>query len=74
MSFDDLRDEASSKPFIDEGEAEYYAAAGTGGSRRRSSRFLGMTSFQRFVLVFLLMIATCVIGTLCLFATGRIAF
>lgn len=73
MSFDDLRDEASSKPFVDEGEAEYYAAAGTGSSRR-SSRFLGLTSFQRFVLVFLLMIATCVVGSLCLFATGKIAF
>lgn len=73
--FDDLRNDAA-KQYEDEVQAEYQPAAVTseGAPRRRSTKFLGMTSLQRFVLVFLLMIATCVIGFLCLFAFGRIGF
>lgn len=73
MSFDDLRNEATAKPFDDDEEA-IYQPAGTYSSRKRSNKFLGMTSIQRFVLVFLLMMAVCVIGPLCLLATGKIAF
>lgn len=73
MSFDDLRNEVASKSFGDEEEAVYQPAGRT-STRRRSSRFLGLTSIQRFVLVFLLMLAVCAIGPLCLFATGKIAF
>ena len=73
--FDDLRNDAA-KQYEDEVQAEYQPAAvtSTGTPRQRSTKFLGMTSMQRFVLVFLLMIATCVIGFLCLFAFGRIGF
>lgn len=71
--FDDLRNDAS-KQYEEEAQAEYQPAAGTTATRGRSPRFLGMTSVQRFILVFLLMLATCVIGFLCLFVTGRIAF
>lgn len=71
--FDDLRNDAA-KQYEEEVQAEYQPAAGTTTARGRSPRFLGLTSVQRFVLVFLLSIATCVIGFLCLFVTGRIAF
>lgn len=67
---DDLRNDAS-KQYEEDGQAEYQPAA---APRARSKRFLGMTSIQRFVIVFLLTLATCVIGSLCLFATGRIGF
>ncbi|MCL4270629.1 MAG: hypothetical protein KJZ72_13840 [Anaerolineales bacterium] len=68
--FDDLRNEAASKPFYDEEEAQYQPAASTYSSEK-PGRFLGMTSLQRFVLVFLLMMAVCVIGSLVLFVTGK---
>ena len=73
--FDDLRNDAS-KQYEDEVQAEYQPATvtSTGTPRQRSTKFLGMTSMQRFVLVFILMIATCVIGFLCLFAFGKIGF
>lgn len=72
--FDDLRNDAS-KQYEEEAQAEYQPAAiSTNAARGRSPRFLGMTSAQRFILVFLLMLATCVIGFLCLFVTGRVAF
>lgn len=72
--FDDLRNEAS-KQYEEESQALYQPAANTTAAPRpRQKRFLGMTSFQRFVIVFLLMVATCVIGFLCLFAFGKIGF
>ncbi|MBL8092429.1 MAG: hypothetical protein JNJ43_19000, partial [Anaerolineales bacterium] len=52
--FDDLRNDAS-KQYEEEAQAEYQPAAGTTAARGRSPRFLGMTSVQRFILVFLLM-------------------
>ena len=72
--FDDLRNDAS-KQYEEEVQAEYQPAAGTTAApRARSTKLFGMTSMQRFVIVFLLMIATCIIGFLCLFVTGRIGF
>ena len=71
--FDDLRNEAASKPFYDEEEAKYQSAA-TSYSSGKPGRFLGMTSIQRFVLTFMLMMAVCIIGALALFATGKIVF
>lgn len=71
--FDDLRNDAA-KQYEEESQAIYQPAANTAASRPRSKRFLGMTSIQRFVIIFLLMLATCVIGFLCLFATGKIGF
>ncbi|HNF93306.1 MAG TPA: hypothetical protein PLQ75_01545, partial [Anaerolineales bacterium] len=61
--FDDLRNDAA-KQYEDEVQAEYQPASVTssGAPRQRSTKFLGMTSIQRFILVFLLMTATCVIG------------
>jgi hypothetical protein len=67
--FDNLRDETSS--FKD--ETKFQAASSTtSGSLRRPSRFLGMTSIQRFVIAVLLMSTVCVFGVMCLFITGKI--
>jgi len=71
---DDLRNDAS-KQYEEEAQAEFQPAAGTTSApRARSKKIFGMTSLQRFVLVFLLMMATCVIGFLCLFVSGSIGF
>ncbi len=37
-----------------------------------SGRFLGMTPFQRFIIIFLLFMLTCVLGSFCLLVTERI--
>jgi len=71
IMFDNLREE-SSKDFDE--QAKFQPAAGTRRSGGRSSRFLGMTSIQRFVIVVLLSLMTCAIGVLCLLATQRIMF
>lgn len=70
---DNLRDEAASDPFYKE-EAKFQSAAGTGISSRRSKRILGMTAIQRFVIVFMLMLAVCIIGAMTLLALGKIGF
>jgi hypothetical protein len=36
------------------------------------SRFLGMSPFQRFIIVFLIFMLTCVLGSFCLLVTERI--
>lgn len=69
--FDDLRNEAASKPFLDEEEEARYQPAAASYSGGKPGRFLGMTSLQRFILAFLLMAAVCVIGALALFVMGR---
>jgi hypothetical protein len=35
-------------------------------------RFLGMTPFQRFIIVFLIFMLTCVLGSFCLLVTEKI--
>ena len=69
--FDNLRDEAHS---FDEEQTKFQPAstATSGPIARRPSRFLGMTSIQRFVIAFLLMMAVCVLGMMCLFVSGKI--
>lgn len=70
---DNLREEASAKPFLDEEEAKFQPAAGTESAGRRSTRFLGMTASQRFVIVFMLFLAVCIIGSLFLFVMGKVS-
>jgi hypothetical protein len=74
--FDNLRDENSS--FSDEPETSMRSTPGTYSgpisTSRRSSRFLGMTSIQRFVITLLLAGTVVVLGAACLFATGKIGF
>jgi len=72
--FDDLRNDAASKSFGEE-EAEYKPAAvrdyDYGRTTSSSGRFLGMTSMQRFVLAFMLLLTVCVLGSLVLFVMGK---
>jgi hypothetical protein len=70
--FDNLRDDSSST-FGDENEAKYQPAAGYATGRARSKKFLGMTSMQRFVIAFLLMMTVCVLGSMVLLVFGKIA-
>ena len=71
--FDNLREE-SSNTFNDDTEAKYQSAAGYATGRSRSKKFLGMTSLQRFVISFLLMMTVCVLGTGVLLFLGKVAF
>jgi hypothetical protein len=41
-------------------------------SKPAPSRFLGMSPFQRFIIVFLIFMLTCVLGSFCLLVTERI--
>ncbi len=64
---DDLRDEFSTS-FEEQPTVPPFQPA----VRRRPTRqFLGMTAFQRFVLAFLLMLVTCLLGTMILVVTGK---
>ncbi len=71
--FDNLREDAASSPLYED-QAKFQPAAGTtvGRSMRRSGKFLGMTSFQRFFIAVLLLIAVCTLGAMCLLVTGKI--
>ncbi len=74
--FDNLRDENST--FSEEPESSLRSTpstlSGPISSTRRPSRFLGMTSIQRFVITLLLAGTVVVLGAACLFATGKIGF
>jgi hypothetical protein len=72
--FDNLREDAASSY---EGEAKLRSAVSAApafGERPRSKRILGMTSVQRFVITFMLMLAVCMIGAMALLVTGKIGF
>ncbi len=65
--FDNLREDAS---FADETPSRSMEESAP--PPRSGGRLLGMTPIQRFVIVFLLMITVCVLGTMCLLITGKI--
>jgi len=70
--YDNLREDAAASSY--EEEAKFQPAAGTSiGRRARSSRFLGMTAMQRFVIAFMLMLVVCIIGSMALLVMGKIA-
>ncbi len=72
--FDNLREDAASNSF--EEEAKFQPAAGTPSYDDEpaiASRFLGMTSAQRFVLAVMLLFTVCVIGAMFLLVMGKIA-
>lgn len=72
--FDNLREDAASSY---EEKPKFQPAAGTGSASRarpRSKRIFGMTSIQRFVITFMLMLAVCMIGGMALLVTGKIGF
>ncbi len=71
--FDNLREDATTS--YDQGKFQPTASTGSAfGASPRSKRILGMTSFQLFVITFLLMLAVCVVGAMALFATNKIGF
>lgn len=73
--FDDLRDESQSAQFSDDdfdsllkpkqAKARKSFKLGSGG------KILGMTASQRFILSFLLLTATCLMGSILLLASGK---
>ena len=41
--------------------------------RKKNRKFLGMTAQQRFLIAVMFMFATCLIGTLAMFVTGKMS-
>ena len=64
--FDNLREQANSTPFYED-EAQFQSVPASPAS----SRFLGMTPMQRFVISVMLMIMVCAIGAMFLVVTGK---
>ncbi|MGE5642991.1 MAG: hypothetical protein ACM3Y8_08255 [Byssovorax cruenta] len=72
--FDNLRDSASD--FYEEEPNDLSTATVARPAvvrRRRSTRFLGLTAQQRFILSVLLMLTVCVVGVLAMFVLGRMS-
>jgi hypothetical protein len=71
--FDNLRNDSNSSPFYDDEKAQVQPAAWTATptARPKSTKFLGMTAQQRFIIAFMMMIAVCVLGVMLLLITGR---
>jgi hypothetical protein len=63
---DDLRNSAS-RSFIDEMPGE------EADEKKESTRILGMTAPQRFLVSVMLLVLTCVIGTFVLIAFGKLS-
>lgn len=66
--FDDLRQQAEQGTFEPE-ETDAFAALERPAPRRY---FLGMLPWQRFFIAFMLLIMTCILGTLFLLVTEKI--
>ncbi len=77
--FDNLRDDSSfyeeepNNDLYQEPAAELAQPVAV-RRRRRSSRYLGLTAQQRFILALLLLVTVCVMGVLAMFITGRMGF
>ena len=81
--FDNLRDSADSS-FYEEEQNDLYkepvapsrktASAPRRRSSSRGGQFLGMNAQQRFILAVMLMLTVCIMGTLAMFVTQRMAF
>jgi hypothetical protein len=65
--FEEFREQASASPFYDEEETFEEVKP-----RRRGRRFLGMTPAQRFVIAIMLLIMTCMIGSLFLLVMEKV--
>jgi len=77
--FDNLRDSAESSFYEEEPNDLYKEPALSRKSksaaprRRSSSRFLGMTAQQRFLISMMLMFTVCIMGTLAMFVLGKMS-
>lgn len=73
--FDNLRDDASSSFYEEDDtvfpEGNAKMSVSMAPRRKSNGKFLGMTSMQRFIIATMLLIAVCMLGTVCLLATGR---
>jgi len=77
--FDNLRNDSSAS-FYEEDDAEFFPEGPDEPEKPvkakpriyTESKFLGMTPLQRFIIAFMLMIAVCTLGTMCLLLTGKI--
>lgn len=74
--FDDLRKEASSIYESDEisNKPVEKASVSKVPQRQKTKKILGMTAPQRFAIVFMVMIMTCVTGFMLLLVMGKIGF
>ncbi|GER79280.1 MAG: hypothetical protein JETCAE02_04870 [Anaerolineaceae bacterium] len=74
--FDGLRNDASDTSGFDDQPENPAPKVKPAPARRRktSSKFLGMTAQQRFIVAVMLMFAVCSLGAMCLLITGRFAF
>ena len=75
--FDNLREQANSTPFYED-EAQFQDAEGVRPAasamrKAEGGRLLGMTPLQRFIIAFMLLLAVCALGSMCLLITGRIS-
>jgi hypothetical protein len=71
--FDNLREDSSLYE-EDSSKSPFINTTGSSYTPKPSKQFLGMTSMQRFLITFMLMIAVVVIGIMFLFAMGKIGF
>jgi hypothetical protein len=74
--FDDLRNDSNQAAFLEDQPAP--AAVSTGGrpakkAKKKSTKILGMTAVQRFVLATLLFLVVCILGVAVLVLTGKVA-
>ncbi|MFZ1039977.1 MAG: hypothetical protein WCA79_00085 [Anaerolineales bacterium] len=68
--FDNLREQANSTPFYED-EAQFQSVEGTNSASPSSSRFLGMTPVQRFIISVMVMMMVCLVGAMFLVVTGK---
>jgi hypothetical protein len=72
--FDNLREDATSNLYEEEATFQSSASNDSAYGAPSSRRILGMTAVQRFVIVFMLFLAVCIIGTMALLIMGKIGF
>lgn len=77
--FDGLRNDASNTSGFDDQPVEFYpddkpAPKQVKKSANRSSKFLGLTPVQRFILALMLMFSVCLLGAVFLIMTGKFVF
>jgi hypothetical protein len=70
---DDLRNSAASS-YLDEEPIPEAPEPSPGKKKKKKedARFLGLTAPQRFIVVLLLMMMTCLLGTFVLILTGKV--
>jgi hypothetical protein len=69
---DDLRNSAASSYLEDEPTPETPEPSPAKKKKKEDVRFLGLTAPQRFIVVLLLMMMTCLLGTFVLILTGKV--